>query len=164
MTNLFLDTEWANDATRELVSLALVSQDGDHRFYAERDPLPSAPASFVSEVVYPLLDRGKVALPDVEFCATLREFLGQFEDPLVLADGSLDFKLLAHALNGFGLPGLPPPPSWRPMLVTYGDVLMQIENYFEARADAKARRHHALVDAEALRIAWLAVMRKAAAQ
>ena len=88
-------------------------------------------------------------------------FLGQFADPIVLADGSLDFKMLAHALNGFGRPGLPPAPSWRPMLVTSGDVLRQIEDYFDARADAKARRHHALVDAEALRMACLAVTREA---
>ena len=160
MPHLFLDTEWANDASRELVSLALVSHDGAHRFYAERHPLPGAPASFVREVVYPLLDRGITALPDSEFCDALRTFLGQFEDPIVLADGSLDFKMLAHALNGFGRLGLPPAPSWRPMLVTYGDVLMQVEAYFDAHADASARRHHAMVDAEALRLAWLAVTRK----
>lgn len=163
MTHLFLDTEWANDASHELVSLALVSLDGMHRFYAERDPLPGAPASFVREVVYPLLDRGKSALPDSEFCFALRAFLGQLEDPIVLADAALDFKMLAHVLNGFGCLRLPPAPSWRPMLVTFGDVLMQVEAHFEVQADAKTRRHHAMVDAEALRMAWLAVTRSASA-
>ena len=143
MTRLFLDTEWANDAVHELVSLALVSQDGQHRFYAERDPLPGVPSSFVREVVYPLLDRGHTALPNSEFCAALRVFLAQFKDPLVLADGALDFKMLSHALNGFGRTGLPPAPSWRPMLMTFGDVQMRIEDYFDSRPDVKARRHHA---------------------
>jgi len=43
---LFLDTEWNNDAARELVSIALVSEDGTKEFYSERDPLPEPPASF----------------------------------------------------------------------------------------------------------------------
>lgn len=151
---LYLDTEWANDAVRELVSLALVSQGGRHRFYAERDPLPGAPSSFVREVVYPPLDRGIVALPDGEFTAVLRIFLAQFDDPLVLADGALDFKMLSHAINGFGRGGLGPAPPFRPMLVTFGDVSMRIEDYFETRPEAKARRHHASVDAEVPRWAF----------
>lgn len=151
---LFLDTEWQNETARELVSLALVSQDGQHRFYAERDPLPDAPSSFVREVVYPLLDRGPAALTDAVFSADLRIFLAQFKDPLVLADDALDFSMLSHVLGRFGQPGLPPAPPYRPMLITFGDVLMRIEDYFDAHPEAKARRHHALVDAEALRWAF----------
>jgi hypothetical protein len=33
---LFLDTKWADDFGRELVSLALVGRDTKHVFYAER--------------------------------------------------------------------------------------------------------------------------------
>ena len=62
VTYLFLDTEWADPEGRELVSLALVSQDGEAVFYAERDPLPVNPTGFVKDSVYPLLDRGSVAL------------------------------------------------------------------------------------------------------
>jgi hypothetical protein len=151
---LFLVVEWESEATHELVSLALVSQDGRHRFYAERDPLPATPSAFVCEVVYPLLDRGSVALPDPAITRQLRAFLAQWQRPLVLADSELDFTLLAHALSGFGMPDLPPAPSYRPMLVTFGDVLTRVEDYFELHPQAKARRHHALVDAEALRWAF----------
>lgn len=151
---LYLDTEWQNDTARELVSLALVSQDGQHRFYAERDPLPGSPSRFVSEVVYPLLERGTAALPDPEFSAGLRAFLARFETALILADSHLDFELLSYALNGFGRSGLGEVPRYRPMLVTFGDVQMRLEDYFEARAEAMARRHHAMVDAEALRWAF----------
>jgi len=42
---LFLDTEWANHAQRELVSLALVSRDGNRRFYE-----PGAPRSLLLSV------------------------------------------------------------------------------------------------------------------
>lgn len=49
---LFLDTEWADEQGRELVSLALVSEDGQRVFYAERKPLPGWPTDWVSWVVY----------------------------------------------------------------------------------------------------------------
>lgn len=39
-TYLFLDTEWADLVGDELVSLALISEDGRRLFYAERSPLP----------------------------------------------------------------------------------------------------------------------------
>ncbi|WP_232310283.1 3'-5' exoribonuclease [Pseudoxanthomonas mexicana] len=47
MTYLFLDTEWADPTGSELVSLALITEDGIHRFYAERDPLPDVATDFV---------------------------------------------------------------------------------------------------------------------
>jgi hypothetical protein len=61
-TYLFLDTEWADAAGTELVSLALVSEDGLHRFYAECAQLPASPTPFVAEVVCPRLQRGETAL------------------------------------------------------------------------------------------------------
>lgn len=64
---LFLDTEWNNDAVRKLVSLALVNADTTQCFYAERTPRPEASSSFVSKVVYPLLDDGDAALSDESF-------------------------------------------------------------------------------------------------
>lgn len=112
---VFVDVEWENETTHELVSLALVSQDDRYRFYAERDPLPGAPSTFVREVVYPLLDRGPAALPDPVLTRELRSLLAQIESPLVLADSSLDLALLARALSGFGQPDAPPAPSYRSM-------------------------------------------------
>lgn len=155
---LFLDAEWENEASHELVSLALVSQDGRHRFYAERDPLPVAPSAFVREVVYPLLDRGSAALPDPTLTRELRAFLAQVEAPLVLADSSLDLTLLARVLSGFDQPDLAPASPYRSMLITFGDVQMRVEDYFENHPLAKMRRHHAMVDAEALRWAFEAAI------
>ena len=50
---LFLDTEWADADGRELVSLALVSEDVKHVFYAERNPLPNAELSALERILSP---------------------------------------------------------------------------------------------------------------
>lgn len=153
MTRLFLDTEWQNDATRELVSLALVGERVE--FYAERDPLPTAPSSFVVGVVYPLLDRGEFAAPDEEFGRRLQAFIGQFSSPpQIVADAMIDFRLLRLALSGFwkGIPG--EEPNWSPSHVQGAHVMQGVELYFRENAEANARRHHALVDARALQWAY----------
>ncbi|RPE79717.1 3'-5' exoribonuclease [Vulcaniibacterium tengchongense] len=148
---VFVDVEWENETTRELVSLALVTQDGQHRFYAERTPLPKAPSNFVREV-------GPSALPDGAFFKELRVFLASLKDPLLIADSDLDFILLSHALRGFGQQDLPSAVPYRYMLATFGDVLTRIEEYLENRPHAKVRRHHAMVDTEALRWAFEATI------
>ena len=156
---LFLDTEWANDAQRELVSLALVSRDGTRRFYAERDPLPDNPSRFVADIVYPLLERGEAAMPDADFTRGLRRFLSQFDAPFVLFDVSHDGDLLTHALNGFGAPGNygPMPTIGTTRMLREGDFHHLLQAWFAQQPEREARRHHAGVDAEALRCAWLAV-------
>lgn len=161
-TYLFLDTEWADVLGAELVSLALVSADGSQRFYAERDPLPECPTDFVRVAVYPLLERGGAALSDAAFTTELRRFLHGVEAPYVLFDYHNDGALLRYALAGFDLPdaeafscGPIPSPVMSEML-REGLMTMLLEDWFRAHPDAAARRHHAGVDAEALRQAWLA--------
>jgi hypothetical protein len=88
-------------------------------------------------------------LPDPAITRQLRAFLAQWQRPLVLADSELDFNLLAHALSDFGMPDLPPAPSYRPMLVTFGDMLMRVEDYFELHPD-RARTVRAGRDAQTL--------------
>jgi hypothetical protein len=158
---LFLDTEWQNDVSRELVSIALLSHDGRYRFYAERDPLPSAPSNFVRDVVYPLLNRGSSAMPDLALASALREFLAQLDDPVLVADSPMDFRLLSNALDCFSNAYQSPPLPWRKTLALHEDVQMRIEQYFESNPSARARRHHALVDAEALRWAFEGVAKVA---
>lgn len=159
---LFLDTEWADAAGTELVSLALVSADGQYRFYAERDPLPSAPTRFVAENVYPLLDRGAVALKDRLFSLTLRRFLTSVEAPSVLFDCHTDGVLLRHAIADFDIYANPKKlvPAVRPVLTLMHrgfHFTALLESWFAADPARAARRHHAAVDAEALRATWLAV-------
>ncbi len=154
---LFLDTEWNNDAVRELVSLALVSADATQCFYAERAPRPGAPSSFVSKVVYPLLDGGDAALSDESFGEQLRAFVASFDHPRIHFDGAIDKRQLARALTGFGT-WSGAVPAWEPVLVTRQDVLGELEIYFGCRPERAARRHHAAVDAEALRAAYITIV------
>lgn len=161
-TYLFLDTEWADDEGRELVSLALVSHDGASVFYAERDPLPTRPTEFVRSCVYPLLDGGSAALAEMEFTRALRVFLCAVRTPHVVYDYPNDGALLLTAISGFGrlpseLADVPPPPRHlRSSLLTDAHLSPAVEEYFLAHPNEASKRHHALVDAMALRAAWLA--------
>ena len=158
----FLDTEWADVTGSELVSLALVSQDGFHHFYAERDPLPDSPTDFVKHVVYPLLERGRMAMSDQAMTTGLRAFLNSAPDPIVIADFHHDLALVRYVLAGFEMPEeqayacgpMPQPVMTR--LLKEGLMGMLVGDYFAGHPEAAARRHHAMVDAEALRQAWLA--------
>jgi hypothetical protein len=153
MIRLFLDSEWANDALRELVSLALVSEDGEHIFYAERDPLPGTPSSFVSKTVYPLLERGPAAMNDQAMTKVLRAFLEPLGPCEIFADAPLDFSMLKRVWMGNDR--TPPEASFRTRLAREGNLMPSVERYFELNPDQQARRHHALVDALALRSAWI---------
>lgn len=153
MIRLFLDSEWANDALRELVSLALISEDGEYVFYAERDPLPGMPSSFVRESVYPLLNRGEAAMTDGAMTHALRSFLEPLGDCEIFADAPLDFSMLSRVWNGHDRTPLGPP--FRTRLAREGNLMPRVEDYFELNPDQRALRHHALVDAMALRSAWI---------
>jgi hypothetical protein len=156
----FLDCEWSDLLGSELVSLGLVSEDDAHRFYAEVSPLPRTSTDFVRAVVYPLLQGGPHARSELALTRDLRAFLAAFEDAEVIYDYHVDGALLRYALDGFDqaeslLATLPAMPAIRTRLICEAaDVNRRIEQYFSDRPDAARRRHHALVDAEALRWAY----------
>ncbi|KAF1710170.1 3'-5' exoribonuclease [Pseudoxanthomonas sacheonensis] len=160
-TYLFLDTEWADAMGSELVSLALVSEDGALSFYAERAELPAAPTDFVRDVVYPLLDRGNAALSDEVITANLRAFLNSMQAPTIMADYPNDLLLLRHALSGFDMSDVqaqacgPIPRPVMTHMLKEGLTGMLVEEWFDANPEQRTRRHHALIDAHALRMAWL---------
>jgi hypothetical protein len=167
---LFIDTEWADALANELVSLALVSDCGRFEFYAEREPLPSAGNDFVRDVVYPLLERGKRAVPDPQFTHLLHEFFGTAQraakpKPLTVAyDHRNDLDLLGIALEGFDRPESPPRPWFAELeLRTLGrDYERAVEQRFASDRQLAGLRHHALVDARVNRDAWLQLQRSAA--
>lgn len=165
MTRLFLDCEWADTLGSELVSLALVSEDGQHRFYSEVDPLPKQPTDWVHAVVYPLLEHGYAARQRVDFTRDLRAFLTQFQEPFVLFDYRADGALFGYALSGFDLSDvalakLPPAPQVSQTLILRDDVCQGIEQWFREHPEQAGRRHHAGVDAEALRWAFVAALER----
>ena len=167
---LFLDTEWADAKGRELVSLALVSECGVRQFYAEIDTLPPTPTEFVKTTVYPLLDRSPAhTMSKARLTAELRGFLTATRRPCIVADYQNDLVLARLAIAGFDLPDpaagacgpIPRPVHWR--ILDDGLTQMVLEDYFDSHLDAKRRRHHALVDAQALRATWLAMTGQASA-
>jgi hypothetical protein len=153
-TYLFLDTEWADAAGTELVSLALVSEDGLHCFYAECEQLPATPTPFVAEVVYPRLQRGATALDPSALRESLRIFLSAFASAYVLADYPNDIRLLRAVLAGDGMEAGPPPSVVTTVMEKEGSTAEWVETWFRLHPALAARRHHALVDAQALRMAW----------
>ncbi|MEW2981844.1 hypothetical protein [Stenotrophomonas maltophilia] len=158
--NLFLDTEWADPIGSELVSLALVSEDGAHQFYAERDPLPASPTDFVRHAVYPLLQGGPAAMSDMAMTTALRAFLSATPGVCVLSDYPNDLQLLQYVLAGFDLAddlvqACGPVPAVAVQILASRPIRAGIETWFQDNPDQRARRHHALVDAQALRAAWI---------
>jgi hypothetical protein len=146
-------TYLANDAVRDLVSLALISEDGWAAPLLRR----TQPSSACTLVVRSP-DGLSVARTRCD-CSTRSSvhppaplIPGGFPvPPVVLADGMLDFSMLRLALSGFGVVDEASIPAWQPELVTDRAMLDHIEAYFSRNADARARRHHAMVDAEPLR-------------
>jgi hypothetical protein len=135
-------------------------------FYAERDPLPERPTDFVRQVVYPLLDRGEAAVLDAAMTTALRTFIAGVREPYVLADYPNDLKLLRHVMAGFDPLGAEPathgviPNPVTTLMLKDGLMAMLLEDWFASHPEEAARRHHALIDANALRMAWLAATRR----
>jgi hypothetical protein len=156
----FLDTEWADTLGSELVSIALVAEGGTDYLYAEREILPAHPTDFVRSVVYPLLDRGKSVLSDQAMTMRVRDFLNSTSAPMIFADYANDLQLLRYVLAGFDLPDTqvsacsPTPRALDVQIIHDRPTATLVEAYFGAHPEARARRHHALVDAEALRVSW----------
>jgi hypothetical protein len=159
-TYFFLDTEWADEPGVELVILALVSEDGMQEFYAEREHLPRHPTAFVQDRVYPLLDRGETILSDEQMTSALLAFLGRVALPFVLADFPNDLELLQYVLDGFPVSGSNASHRSTALVTTLmcrdDKTTALLERWFTMHPREAARRHHALVDARALRMAWLA--------
>lgn len=155
--DLFLDCEWADVLASDLVSLALVSLDRQHVFYAERDPLPVDPTPWVKTVVYPLLDRGPKAMSDAVMTRRLREFLANVERPRICFDFSADRGLCQYVIDGFETPKPegPVPVDLRWQL--FEDMREPMARWWASHPKEHARRHHALVDAHALRSACLSL-------
>jgi len=163
MTYLFLDCEWTQPMTGELVSIGLVDETGSRTFYAELDPLPSGATDFVKDTVYPLLQRGGLALTKYQITRRLRHFIASIDDPVLVFDCDTDEKLFCFAIDGFGMP-----PAYlvdcgrRPSvklvhLARNASLDIMITSYFNAHPAQAVRQHHAGVDAEALRQGWLAL-------
>lgn len=159
MSTLILDTEFADAEATEWVSVGLVPLDaGLPSFYVERKVLPDA-TEFVRTVVYPLLDRGDLAMPDSMAADALRRYLNRLPPPVTIAfDASVDWPVFLGVLNH------PMARESVPEIQSMAIALIIGSRYFEALQriwvsdERRHRRHHALVDAGVQRDAYLAAL------
>lgn len=150
---LFLDTEFTDFTTRGLISIALVSLDGEHEFYAEHTDFDyDACSGFVRAKVWAHLGRYPAArVKRTEMGPRLAQWFDKFTQPITLAcDSDVDQELLLVALAGQARPELTKSVDLRPMLAT-SCAKQHLRKFYSLDLPA----HHALYDARALRSAWM---------
>lgn len=140
---IFVDTEFTDFIDCNLISIALVADDG-REFYAEcADFDRQACSAFVHEAVLPQLGQ----YPDRVFSRenlqlALHAWLQPFEGGIFCMDFPGDWDLLVDILEGV-------PNGWQGLLVRDQADQSQLESYYKQFGG----RHHALHDARALRYA-----------
>ena len=162
MRRIFLDTEFTQFRDGQLLSIGLVTDEG-HEFYVEvADPTRHAQASdFCKDVVIPQfgLVPSAAVRDDAAVGARVANWLRSFEHPVVISyDYKLDWRFFESALSAAG--------QWHALASTIRaeDVAGVAAPGTPGEAAQNAvfetskspGRHHALVDARALRAAWLA--------
>ncbi len=171
--NVFLDTEFTSLAeSASLVSIGLITADGDRSFYAElSDTYTQEDCSdFVLQEVLPLLDTRPitetVSYTQVYARMTLSEtslhlnyWLAALIDPVqVWTDApNYDWRYIQQIFRGNGLPyNLLATPN--AILGADNSANAKYQNTVEREYRQKTlRRHHALDDARAMRLGWQAI-------
>ena len=162
MIIIHLDTEFsalASDA--RLISIGLVSEDGERTFYAELSDTYTAEdcGDFVKDHVLPLLEGGEVRMTWSELTPSLKDWIESYPSKVTIATDSLawDWRWIIRIFLAEG--------SWplnlenHPLLLTmnYLHNFDAFQAFLEQSyaGDGALRRHHSLDDAEANRRAWL---------
>ncbi len=154
---LFLDTEYTGfgQPNPKLISLALVAEDGQREFYVELTDTWKVEdcTEFVRNKVLPLLDGPQRTY--VQAGAELRAWLNEAPRFVQAAcDSSVDFRFLLDLLGAPCIPNL---------AVSCFDLRPLIDSTVydstvAAYHQVDPREHHALMDARAYRLGWLAWM------
>lgn len=158
MNRVFLDTEFTGLGQRwpRLISIGLVSEDGLSSFYAE---LPAESyrekiTPWVQANVLPLLEGGACIMQPAELRQRLAEWIGTQAEVVIASDSlEYDFKFLRAVLDPW-----PGNVADHPLLLTM-NYLNEYDAFGKAVDEAFAsglRRHHALDDAKANRLGWIA--------
>lgn len=137
--NLFIDCEF-NSYKGELISMALVSEDGVQEFY-EVVQIPDQVDPWVAEHVVPILDRNAIGM--TAFQRKLKVFLNKFPAINIIADYPDDIKYFMESV-------ITGPGEWfktQPLTCVVDDALS---------AKASASLHNALEYARAIRLSWFA--------
>lgn len=175
---IFFDCEFTElSIDSRLISIGLVSENGNREFYAELSETYQSPdcSGFVREAVLPQLQGGDALMTMRELSLRLVDWLIAFGEPVQLATDSLqwDWPWIEKIFAEAGAYLLDQTPAWqdiknsphslaaiarpanvdgRPYILQQSEAFnLSIEQAFES---GLLRRHHALDDAKANRIAW----------
>lgn len=158
---IFLDTEFSDFCIDpKLISIGLVSEDA-RAFYTELEDAytPAECSPFVQEAVLPLLQGGDARMPMHKLILLLGNWIESFEQPVQIATDSLswDWPWIQEL---FCDPGTWPENLDGKPASLYGMVDSPFlertaEQIFQSH-EPRLRRHHALGDAKANRLVWLA--------
>lgn len=150
------DTEFTTlHLNARLISIGLVADDG-REFYAELTDTYEYKhcTEFVHEIVLPQLDGGNAEMDSHQLVIRLGAWLESFDEPVTMACDSIwyDWDWFTRIFT--------PQNTWpanvdhQPMLLEL-PMAIQIE-VVEAAFNNGLRQHHALDDAKANRLGWLA--------
>ena len=156
---IFLDTEFTDlHWQAKLISIGLIAENG-RTFYAELlDTYQREDCNaFVCEVVLPLLEGNEVQLTWLALALRLGNWIESFEEPVTLATDIQDWDY-SWIQKLFSTPETWPAnlASKPTILVFDADVGEKFNNAQEEAFATGLRRHHALDDAKANRIGWIA--------
>lgn len=158
MLPIFLDTEFTGLGQRwpRLISIGLVSEDGQHSFYAElaAECYMEKVTPWVQANVLPLLEGGECVMQPDELHQRLAEWIGALGDVRIVTDApDLDFAFFRAALD-------PLPANVNPKPIRFGTRELGEQNrealeiYRGSYFTPDKPEHHALHDARALHQAW----------
>lgn len=157
---IFFDTEFTDlHPEARLISIGLVAEDGERTFYAELSDTYELKhvAEFARQAVLPLLEGGKAAMSLHQLTLRMGNWLEEFDEPVTLATDSQawDWPWIQEIFHVDGT--WPANLARRPVLLTV-NYLNDYDRFVETVVQALngMRRHHALDDALANRLGWLA--------
>lgn len=150
---VFLDTEFTDFLNCELISIGMVSEDGQYELYLERVDYPLEWCNqFVRAAVLPQLGQAEPALNRAELMKHLAAwFAGLAQNVTIACDSSTDWELLLDALGEMRPTNLRDRFDIR-TLVDSTEFHRGVVRYHEQHGPW----HHALHDARAHRMGWLA--------
>ena len=152
---IFFDTEFTElGIDPRLISIGLAAEDGERTFYAELSDTytPDECGDFARLAVLPKLEGGAARMTYAELGERLVDWLQAFGKPVTLATDSRawDWPWIHEILSEYG--------TWPDNLDTRPQILRLTDEFTRAVEHAFAgglRRHHALDDAKANRLAWM---------
>lgn len=152
---VFLDTEFTDFIDCDLISIGMVSEDGQHELYLERsDYRDDWCNEFVRAAVLPLLGHTGTAVNRAELADRLTAWFATLPRNVTIAcDSYTDWELLLDAINGVNPPNLAGRHDLR-TLVDSSTFHHAVVRYHEKHGPW----HHAGHDAHAHRAGWMAWM------